>query len=158
VSVAFLFDHLAAVDRNHRRLQANLVRSSQEAGRQVGDTSLRTLAFSDQVVHPRGVTTDQVQAWLQAGQPLHLGDVRETEEVEMGCIPGAWARRYPDLQHDRDQLLVPGKDTILLCESGNRSSELSDYFFAQGIATEFMIGGYEKWVAEDRPMLGHGAR
>ncbi len=126
-SVAFLLYHFDAVDAKNRRLQTNLWRSSQEAGKKVGDSSLKTI------------------------------DVRESEEVEMGAIRGSWPRRYPDLQANRDGLLVPGKPTVLLCESGNRSSELSEYFHKEGIDVGFMIGGYEKWVAENRPMLGLGA-
>jgi rifampicin phosphotransferase len=151
---ALLFYHLNELDVQQRRLRTNLVRSSQEAGKGVGDTSLKTLAFSDQVKHPRGVTTDGLQQLIATGAAINLIDVRETEEVEMGGIPGTWARRYPDLMADRTNLLIEGKDTILLCESGNRSSELSNAFFQEGISTKFMIGGYEKWVAEDRPIVG----
>lgn len=154
---AFLLYHLDAVDAKNRRLQANLWRSSSEAGKKVGDTSLKTLAYSEQVKHPRGVTTEQMQQWIQGNEPLNLIDVRETEEVEMGSIQGSWARRYPDLQADPEGLVVDGKRTVLLCESGNRSSELSEHFHGQGIDVGFMIGGYEKWVAENRPMLGLGS-
>jgi rhodanese-related sulfurtransferase/phosphohistidine swiveling domain-containing protein/membrane protein insertase Oxa1/YidC/SpoIIIJ len=156
-SAAFLLYHLDVVDAKNRRLQVNLWRNSQEAGKKVGDTSLKTLSYSDQTKHPRGTTTEQMQQWIEGGEPLNLIDVRETEEVEMGAIHGSWARRYPDLQADRENLLVAGKRTVLLCESGNRSSELSDYFHGEGIDVGFMIGGYEKWVAESRPMLGLGS-
>jgi len=98
VSVWFLLYHLSVVDAEHRRLHQNLVRSSQEAGKKVGDTSLKTLSYSEQTQHPRGITTDQLQQWWHGEhRPLNLIDVRETEEVEMGRIHGTWARRYPDL-------------------------------------------------------------
>lgn len=154
---AFLLYHLDVVDARNRRLTANLWRSSQEAGKKVGDASLKTLPYSEQVKHPRGATTEQMQRWLESKAPLNLIDVRETEEVEMGAIDGSWHRRYPDLQAERDGLVVPGKRTVLLCESGNRSSELSEYFHREGIDVAFMVGGYEKWVAEQRPMLGLGS-
>ena len=154
VSTGFLFYHLRVVDQTNQRLQAALTRSSQENGVAVGDASLKTLDYSLQVEHPRGVTTEQLHAWIDAGKPLNLIDVREDEEVEMGRIAGTWHRRYPDLQAERDGLVVPGKTTILLCESGNRSSELSEFFIKEGISTCFMIGGYEKWVAEGHPMQG----
>lgn len=154
VSAAFLLYHLETVDIRNRRLQANLTRSSTEKGQKVGDTSLKTLAYSDQQQHPLGVTTDDLAAMLADGRPLNLIDVREPEEVEMGAIPGAWARRYPDLQADSSDLLRDGARTLLLCESGNRSSELCNHFAALGQDTGFLIGGYEKWVAEGRPMTG----
>ncbi|MBL8753315.1 MAG: YidC/Oxa1 family membrane protein insertase [Planctomycetes bacterium] len=145
------------VDRQNQRLRTNLVRKSMEADKAVGDTSLKTLSFSGQSEHPRSVTTDTLEQWLAEGRPLHLVDVREPEEVEMGQVPGSWARRYPDLQADSTGLLAPGKSTILMCESGNRSSELCDWFFARGVAVQFVAGGYEKWVAEGRAMTGDRA-
>ena len=156
-SSAFLLYHLQVVDERNQRLRANLVRKSTEGAKAVGDTSLKTLSFSGQSQHPRGVTTDQLDRWIAAGTQLNLVDVREPEEVEMGQIPGTWARRYPDLQVDASGLEVPGKQTVLLCESGNRSSELCDWFFERGITTHFLVGGYEKWVAEYRAMTGQRA-
>ncbi|MHC4512612.1 MAG: PEP/pyruvate-binding domain-containing protein, partial [Planctomycetota bacterium] len=41
-----------------------------------------------------------------------------------------------------------GATTVLLCFSGNRSSELVDEFRKEGIECRFLIGGYEKWIAE----------
>jgi rhodanese-related sulfurtransferase/phosphohistidine swiveling domain-containing protein/membrane protein insertase Oxa1/YidC/SpoIIIJ len=153
VSAAFLFYHFDVQDREQRRLRTNLVRTSKEGGQQVGDTSLKTLGYSEQTQHPSGVTTQQLDEWMKAGRGLNLIDVRETEENEMGRLAGTWHRRYPDLQASRDGLVREGVETILLCESGNRSSELADYFAKEGIRTHFMIGGHEKWVAEGRSMV-----
>ncbi len=157
VSCAFLLYHLHVQDLHNQRLRTNLVRKSTEAQKAVGDTSLKTLSFSGQSKHPRGVTTDLLAEWVAASKPVNLIDVREPEEVEMGQIPDTWERRYPDLQVDTDGLVVADKETVLLCESGNRSSELCDWFFERGITTRFMVGGYEKWVAEYRPMTGNRA-
>ncbi len=157
VSSTFLLYHLRVVDQQQQRLRANLVRKSTEAQKVVGDASLKTLSFSGQSKHPRGVTTEQLQEWLDAGRKLNVVDVREPEEVEMGQLPGSWARRYPDLQHDDSGLRVDGVETVLICESGNRSSELCDWFFGRGTVTSFVVGGYEKWVAEYRPMTGQRA-
>jgi rifampicin phosphotransferase len=157
VSSAFLLYHLRVVDQQHQRLRTNLVRKSMEGQKAVGDTSLKTLSFSGQSQHPRGVSTEQLQQWLDAGRKINVVDVREPEEVEMGQLPGSWARRYPDLQQDDSGLCVEGVETILMCESGNRSSELCDWFFDKGKVTSFVIGGYEKWVAEYRPMTGQRA-
>jgi len=154
VSCGFLLYHLHCQDLQNQRLRTNLVRKSVEGAKGVGDTSLKTLSFSGQMKHPRGIATDALQAAIAEGRALNLIDVREPEEVEMGQVGGTWARRYPDLQVDQSGLVVEGKQTVLLCESGNRSSELSNWFFERGITTHFMIGGYEKWVAEDRPMTG----
>ncbi len=154
VSGGWLLYHLHVVDLRNQRLAANTLRSSQEGGKKVGDASLKTLSFSGQTAHPRGIATEAMQERLRRGEPINLVDVREPEEVEMGRIAGAWHRRYPDLQQDRTGLVLPDRPTVLVCESGNRSSELCDYFFEQGLVTSFMVGGYEKWKAEGRPMQG----
>ena len=154
VSVGFLLYHLQVVDARNQRLAANLTRRSTEGQKAVGDTSLKTLSFSGQSQHPRGVTTQQLQDWMAAREPLTLIDVREPEEVEMGQIEGAIARRYPDLQADSSPVKAAASKVILVCESGNRSSELCNWFWEQGQTTCFLIGGYEKWVAEYRPMTG----
>ncbi|MBK8099532.1 MAG: YidC/Oxa1 family membrane protein insertase [Planctomycetes bacterium] len=154
LAIALVLYHLHVVDAQQRRLRVNLLRSSQEAGKSVGDTSLKTLAFSDQAKHPNGVTSEQLDQLLTEPDRINLVDVRETEEVEMGLIRGAWARRYPDLFADRSGLVRAGQRTILLCESGNRSSELATEFAREGIEAAFLVGGYEKWVAEGRPIDG----
>jgi rhodanese-related sulfurtransferase/membrane protein insertase Oxa1/YidC/SpoIIIJ/phosphohistidine swiveling domain-containing protein len=158
VSVSFGMYVLRTNDETNRRLQANLVRKSTEAGKQVGDTSLKTLGFSDQFMHPRAISVEKLVGWIAEGKALNLIDIREPEEVEMGQIPGSWARRYPDLRVQREGLQKEGAETVLLCDSGNRSSELADVFAADGIQCWFMIGGYEKWVAEHRPLVNEAPR
>ena len=55
------------VDSRDARLQTNLARSSIEAGKRVGDVSLKTLSFSAQVDHPLGMTTAELKD-LQIGR------------------------------------------------------------------------------------------
>ena len=141
----------AKVDANNQRLQANLVKKSVENGSAVGDTSLKTLSFSDQKVHPQGISTDTLAKWLESDKPLHIIDVREDEEFETGAIEGAAHVRYPDLLANSELLQNTG-NTLLLCYSGNRSSELCDEFTAQGKSCNFMVGGYEKWLSESRQL------
>jgi hypothetical protein len=90
---ANILQHTAAIDEKNRRLQTNLIRSSVEAGKSVGDTSLKTLKMSDQVGHPLGIESTQLAKWIEEGRPLNLIDVREPEEVAMGRIEGSWHRR-----------------------------------------------------------------
>ncbi|MBK9129764.1 MAG: YidC/Oxa1 family membrane protein insertase [Phycisphaerales bacterium] len=158
VSTAFTLYVLQGNDEVNRRLQANLIRSSTEGGKKVGDTSLKTLAFSAQGDHPRALAAETLAEWMAAGKPVNIIDVREPEEVEMGQLPGAWARRYPDLRVERDGLMKPGMETVLICDSGNRSSELSDAFAKDGLHCWFVVGGCEKWVAENRPLVNEAPR
>ncbi|HVR73862.1 MAG TPA: PEP/pyruvate-binding domain-containing protein [Planctomycetota bacterium] len=148
-----VFQYSQRTDERNRRLQTNLWRSSTEEGKKVGDVNLKTLSVSDQEKHPLALSSDQVLRAIDEKQPLNLIDVREPEEVEMGSIPGTWHRRYPDLLKDPTNLVVDGKQTILFCESGNRSSEIATKFSADGKVCHFMLGGYEKWLAEGRPLV-----
>ncbi|MGB5606155.1 MAG: PEP/pyruvate-binding domain-containing protein [Gammaproteobacteria bacterium] len=153
-----VFQYTSSVDDTNRRLQTNLVRSSVEAGMAVGDTSLKTLKLSDQIYHPNGIDNQVLSAWISQGRPLNLIDVRESEEVEMGSIAGTWHRRYPDLRNDASGLVEDGKETVLMCYSGNRSSELCSDFASKGIPCRFLVGGYEKWINDDLPIEFSKAR
>ncbi|MCZ6794007.1 MAG: YidC/Oxa1 family membrane protein insertase [Planctomycetota bacterium] len=147
--------YTGALDEENRRLRRNLVRSSKEDGKQVGDASLKTLSFSDQLEHPRGIDADELAALLaQDPGSLNLVDVREPEEVEHGRLAGSWHLRYPDLRLQRHLLEESGRTNVLLCYSGNRSSELCDEFAnaKEPISCRFLIGGYEKWIADGQPM------
>ncbi len=145
-------------DIRSQQLNANLYRKATENGKEVGGVSLKTLSVSEQVGNNRGMTTDELSAIYRLGQgnsilapnsPVTLIDVREDEEVEAGRIPGAIHIRYPDLLKD-PSLLKSSENVVLLCYSGNRSSELTGALGEQGLETRFMIGGYEKWMAEGR--------
>jgi len=149
--------HAQRVDEHNQRLQTNLVRPSVENGKRVGDVSLKTLSFSDQTTHPLGLRTDELATWRREGRAFRIIDVREDEEVETGRIEGARHVRYPDLRQDPSLLDTPG-ETVLMCYSGNRSSELCDTFAKQGKSCRFVVGGYEKWIAEERPLDRSGAQ
>lgn len=149
-----VLQHTYWQDNKAKRLRTNLWRSSKENGQKVGDASLKTLAFSDQLRHPDGISTETLARWLADGKPVNIIDVRETEEYEAGHVVGARQSRYPDTRLDFDRLFTPDAENILMCYSGNRSSELSSEIRASGGACRFVIGGYEKWIAEGRPLSG----
>ena len=148
---ANILQFTSSIDAKNQRLQTNLVRKSTENGKAVGDVSLKTLSFSDQKQHPQGITTDDLANWLAADESLTIIDVREDEEFESGSIDGARHIRYPDLLAN-PSLLGENSNTLLLCYSGNRSSELCTGFTEQGHSCNFMVGGYEKWLSESRPL------
>jgi len=159
VSVAAnLFQYTKRLDEQQHRLQTNLIRPSVENGLAVGDVSLKTLSFSEQKEHPLGISTAQLADWLKQNKPLDLVDVRETEEVEMGRVAGARHTRYPDLLAQAYPLFVEDGNLVLMCYSGNRSSELCSRFADDGRQCNFVIGGYEKWIAEGLPLEMSGNR
>jgi YidC/Oxa1 family membrane protein insertase len=143
------------VDDKNRRLQANLIRPSIEAGKSVGDVSLKTLSFSQQIDHPQGISTDQLadliaKAGARGAQDINFIDLREPEERETGRLEAFSHIRYPDFPLVQNSLNLEGKTNVLLCYSGNRSSETCEKLAAQGIDCSFVVGGFEKWLTEDR--------
>ena len=149
-----------SADARMERLSANLLRASKEAGKRVGDVSLKTLDYSEQVNHPLGITTDQLDRILQSkgmepggSEPVNLIDVRESEEWETGKLNQFGHVRYPDVLAQAAALKANGKRNILLCHSGNRSSELCEALAKMGIDCRFIVGGYEKWLAEGRSII-----
>lgn len=149
---AFALYYGEQVDINNKRLQANLIRPSIEAGKKVGDVSLKTLSFSQQLNDPLGVSTEQVISWINQGEKINLIDIREPEEIEFGTLPGAWHRRYPDIKINQQGVVAKNAKTILVCFSGNRSGETANELIAKGYDVYFMIGGVQKWISESRKM------
>jgi len=143
--------YTGSLDAKNQRLHTNLIRKSIENGEAVGDTSLKTLSFSEQLDHPQGISTETLAQWLEQEVPLNIIDVRENEEFETGSIEGAAHLRYPDVLA-RSSLFPDNAKTLLLCYSGNRSSELCGELTEQGKECSFMMGGYEKWLTESRPL------
>ena len=149
---ANILQYCRTVDQDNERLGRNLLRPSIENGTAKEDSDLRTLSFSQQQAHSLGISTGELAGLLKGSKPT-LIDVRESEEIEMGSIRGARAIRYPDLRDDPGQLPGKGSPSVLLCYSGNRSSELSEEFKELGYDCRFLVGGYEKWIAEGYPLL-----
>lgn len=148
---ANVLQYTSTLDEKNKRLHTNLVRKSVENGESVGDTSLKTLSFSEQLDHPQGIDTQTLADWIEDDVPLNIIDVRENEEFETGSIEGAAHLRYPDVL-SRASMFSNDTKTLLLCYSGNRSSELCGELTKQGKQCNFMVGGYEKWLTESRPL------
>jgi membrane protein insertase Oxa1/YidC/SpoIIIJ/rhodanese-related sulfurtransferase/phosphohistidine swiveling domain-containing protein len=139
-------------DLRNTRLQVNLNRNSREEGRKIVDVSLRELSFSKQLELEDGLTTEEFERRLKAGEAGRVLDVREDEEYEVGGIEGAVHLRFPDVLAGSDRFVERGALVTLLCFNGNRSSELAGELRRRGCDAHFLIGGYEKWISEARPI------
>lgn len=151
-AVGWAFFALDARDQRERRLHVNLERSSKENGRTVGDVSLKELSFSEQQKRKDGIQTHELASRRADANFGRVYDVREGEEYEVGCIEGAAHVRYPDLMQAPEKYLSVGEPALLLCFNGNRSSEMCSELRELGYEVSFVVGGYEKWIAEDRPL------
>lgn len=68
------------------------------------------------------ISWEEVQAWMHEGKPFLLVDVRESDEVMMGALPGA--RHIPLGTLDQYAAMVlPDKNATIVCYcmSGRRS-------------------------------------
>lgn len=90
------------------------------------------------------ITPKEVEQRLNEGKSLDIIDVRETEEVEAGKIPGAI--NIPlGLVEFRKQDLDKSKEYIMVCRSGGRSGRATEYLESQGYNVINMAGGMLAW-------------
>jgi rhodanese-related sulfurtransferase len=102
------------------------------------------------------ISPAEVKRRLNAGERLHLVDVRTPEEhaiarieggelVPMDTIPGA----LQDLESKADEASL-----IVYCHHGVRSANVVNWLRGQGItACQSMSGGIERWSTEVDPSV-----
>ena len=96
------------------------------------------------------ITAQEVQQKLEAGEELHLIDVREEDEVAEGMIPqakhivmGEIAMNLDDLNQDNEY--------ILICRSGRRSENVGWFLHDHGYKIVNMTGGMLEYSGETKP-------
>jgi len=148
-----IFQFVDQRQQDQVRLQATLTRPAVTSGTRILDRNLKVTSLAAQTEHGLGISTTDAAALLAQVRKGERSDVvfldiRETSENEMGTLPGARHIRFPDLaQSDID---LAGKQAVLLCHNGNRSSETCEKFARLGIDCRFIVGGIEKWIVEGR--------
>lgn len=93
------------------------------------------------------LTAKEVERLLQEGKKLNIIDVRETEEMAEGKIPGAVNIPLSILEfriHELDQT----KEYILVCRSGSRSGLADELLASRGFRVINMRGGMQAWEGE----------
>mgnify|MGYP000942063212 CR=1 FL=1 len=93
------------------------------------------------------ITATEVQNLLESGKKLNLVDVRETEEVAEGKIPGAVNIPLGLIQFKLNEL-DKNKEYILVCRSGGRSGMATQFLEGQGYNVTNMVGGMLSWTGE----------
>jgi rhodanese-related sulfurtransferase len=92
-------------------------------------------------------TTEEVQEMLQSGKNLNLIDVRESDEVAEGIIPGAIHIPLGEVVSRMDEL-DKSEAYILICLSGGRSGHATQFLTDQGYDVANMVGGMLAWNGE----------
>lgn len=93
------------------------------------------------------VSAKQVKAWLDAGEPMRLLDVRTPQERATASIEGSTLVTDENV----DELLALPKDTKLVfhCHHGMRSYQAAQHFAQQGFKNlHNMVGGIDAWSTE----------
>jgi rhodanese-related sulfurtransferase len=90
------------------------------------------------------MTTQEVQEHIKNNEDVSIIDVRETEEVKAGKIPGA-VNIPLGLIEFRLQDIDKSKEHILVCRSGNRSGMATNILESRGYNVINMDGGMLDW-------------
>jgi rhodanese-related sulfurtransferase len=91
------------------------------------------------------ITPEELRARLDAGEPVHVLDVREREEV------AEWA--FPDAHHiplgelgERTAELPPEGLIVVVCHLGVRSAVAAEALTRAGWTAVNLAGGVEAWL------------
>ncbi|MFD2922786.1 rhodanese-like domain-containing protein [Halobacillus naozhouensis] len=94
------------------------------------------------------ITADELQEALDSNKEFTVIDVREDEEVEQGVIPTA---NHIPLGHIPEAVgnLDPRKEYIMVCRSGRRSMNASEFLKENGFEQVHNLkGGMLAWNGE----------
>ncbi|MEW5823575.1 MAG: rhodanese-like domain-containing protein [Pseudomonadota bacterium] len=103
------------------------------------------------------VDARQVDAWMQAGEPMLLVDVRTPAETAQGIIPGA--RLLPlHLVPMNVEAFRGAPRIVVCCHSGARSAQACYFLAQQGISSVYNLGGgMISWMGSGLPVERPGA-
>lgn len=90
------------------------------------------------------MTTQEVKEYMDNKKEVSIIDVRETEEVKAGKIPGA-VNIPLGLIEFRLQDIDKSKEHIMVCRSGNRSGKAANLLENHGYKVINMDGGMLDW-------------
>ncbi|MBD3108244.1 rhodanese-like domain-containing protein [Bacillus sp. AGMB 02131] len=93
------------------------------------------------------ISAKEVEQLINAGKTLNLIDVREAHEVAEGHIAGA-VNIPLGLIEFRMNELDKSKEYIMVCRSGGRSGQATQFLESQGFNVTNMTGGMLDWEGE----------
>ena len=95
-------------------------------------------------------TTDLVEA--RSAGPTQVVDVREPSEYVTGHVPGAASIPMAQLV-DRLEEIDRSRPVFVICESGGRSSAMTDVLVHHGFDARSVDGGTAAWVSGGHPVV-----
>ncbi len=79
-------------------------------------------------------------------------DVRRPDEYEAGHVPGARLVPLEDVPSRRDEIPVEG-DVLVICKTGGRSRQATEFLRQQGVAAVNVAGGTMAWIEAGQPVV-----
>jgi rhodanese-related sulfurtransferase len=96
----------------------------------------------------------EVKAKLDLGEPLHLVDVREAQELAICRIEGAEHIPMMQLFLGKAPSAGPEDEIVLFCHHGIRSFEAAQHLRGRGFRrARSLAGGIDAWAARVDPRL-----
>ncbi len=99
---------------------------------------------------PREVSTEEM-AEARAGGALVI-DVREPAEYEAGHVAGATLIPLQTVPTKVEELQAADGPVYVICQSGGRSLQATDFLRQSGIEAYSVVGGTTAWAAQSRDM------
>ncbi|WP_198417630.1 rhodanese-like domain-containing protein [Cryobacterium fucosi] len=90
------------------------------------------------------------QVFTRLGE-AQIVDVRETEELIDGTIPGA--RHIPLGMIPESYAALDTRPVVVVCRSGRRSAAAAEHLVEAGFDAHTMTGGMVEWAAEGLPLV-----
>lgn len=79
-------------------------------------------------------------------------DVRRPDEYAAGHVPGAQLITLAEVPARRDEIPADG-EVLVICKSGARSRQATDFLREQGIAAVNVAGGTQAWIEAGHPVV-----
>ncbi|GGC79440.1 rhodanese-like domain-containing protein [Thalassobacillus devorans] len=95
----------------------------------------------------KSLTAEQVKEIMEQGEQLNIVDVREVGEVSQGKVPGAVNIPLHLLEFRKDEL-DKNKNYIMVCRSGGRSGQATQFLDQYGYDVTNMEGGMMSWTGK----------
>jgi rhodanese-related sulfurtransferase len=101
------------------------------------------------------ISVAEAQHRLAGPLPPRLIDVREADEYEFACIPGAELLPLSQWPHlAAEKLTDPAQPLLIHCHHGGRSAHAADFLLRNGFADVTNVaGGIDAWSQEIDPSI-----
>ena len=99
------------------------------------------------------ISPKELKSKLDAGENITVIDVREAWELEKGKLAGIVHIPMNDVPNEMDRIPMD-TPVVIMCKSGNRSSQVTDWLIGQGYDNVLnLTGGITRWAKEIDPSL-----